>query len=428
MNDKMTLSLFMPITMAFLLVCLTNTGFCASELDGFFDIHFYESIHQTKFKSLIECLSEKGISPSDVRDYDMKKNLYVKNLYVYKYKPSQHLSNPFRTIDTVFIKTNPSNGRIKTIFATLAYAYNDKATEEVLTITREIVDYIQTKYRPFGIQTVTQKSNPNFWKQISQAQFGTSEKDQPLSCYYYCFKNNAGIITQIITVAVVFDEENQIFYIKIQAEETADKHKLIEQQKTEDAHNEKRWKEEVASMPEVDSFCGIKFGSVIKGGYKTRIGGAFRCLSAEVELSKPFRGIDTARVYAGIKTKRIFEIKIGPFDDWDEFNRPGQSWMVVAKKFNPNHNPLIQGYRGYYDGRLDFAPTCEIQLKNVLIDTVSSRIGTGEFEPVITEIRDYAVASAKEKTQLVYFIHAMHKKYKAMAEDESKTDDGSDVL
>lgn len=424
MNDKMTLSLFMPITMAFLLVCLTNTGFCASELDGFFDIHFYESIHQTKFKSLIECLSEKGISPSDVRDYDMKKNLYV-----YKYKPSQHLSNPFRTIDTVFIKTNPSNGRIKQIFATLAYAYNDKATEEVLTITREIVNYIQTKYRLFGIQTVTQKSNPNFWKQISQAQFGTSEKDQPLSCYYYCFKNNAGIITQIITVAVVFDEENQIFYIKIQAEETADKHKIIEQQKTEYAQNEKRWKEEVASMPEVDSFCGIKFGSVIKGGYETRIGGAFRCLSAEVELSKPFRGIDTVRVYAGIKTKRIFEIKIGPFDDWGykDYKTVGHSWEVVRKKFNPNQNPLIQGYRAL-DDSLHFAPNEKIQLRDVVIDTESSRIGTSEFEPVIKEIGNYAVATAKEKTQLVYFIHAMHKKYKAMAEDESKTDDGSDVL
>ena len=432
MNDKRILSLSMPIAMAFLLLCLTNTGLYASELESFFDVRFSESIRREKFKRYVAYLVEEGISPVEIRDYDAKKDLYV-----YKYKPITGLiRNPFDSIETVYVKTNPNNGRIKQIFSLFSYTYNDKAVEQLMDYIQKSTDYIQTKYKSLGVELVTEKGNPNLWTQITQAQFGTSDSDKPLDCNYFCFKNNAGIITQIITVGALFDEEKQRIHIKIQAEETAEKHKLIEQEKRlieqatkeNDAQDEKRWNEEVAAMPEIDSFCGIKFGSVLNNGYETIIGKTFRCLSAEVEMNRPFRGIETARVYAGIKTKRIFEIKIGPFDDWDYLKTKGQSWIVVARKFNPNHNPLIQGYRGYYDGRLHFAPNCEIQLKNVAIDTISSKISTGEFEPVIKEIGDYAVATAKEKKEEVYFIRAMHKKYRALAEDESKTDDGSDVL
>ena len=434
-------------TMA-LFVCLLNTALHASELSGFFSVSFSESIHQAKFKSLIDCLAEQGIKAKDVRDYDMKKDLYLYKNYV----PDNNL---FRSVDTVFIKTNPNNGRIKQIFSLLSYASNnDKTRDQALDCFVELIDYIPKRYSPLGVETVSKKDSPTLWAQLTQAQFGTNKSDQPVDCNYFCFKNNSGIITQIITVCMLYDAQNEMLYIKIQAEETAEKHKIIEEEKAEEqrkaaqAKNEKddkyrRWREEFNARPKIDSFCGIKFGSVLSSYeivgelewtrtsvensnlYNIRMHNTpyIRCLMAEIKLPRPFRGIKTARVYVSGRTRKIFKIGIGQFyykaDD-------AAAWAVVRRKFNPNRNPYISngGLDNYY-GYVDYS----IGLKNAFILCVYERVGTGEFRPTVKEIGDYAIATTEELTTEVYTIQVTHFESGEIAIREDSVDnDGADVL
>lgn len=84
-----------------------------------------------------------------------------------------------------------------------------------------------------------------------------------------------------------------------------------------------------------DSFCGIPFGEVVKSSMqRTKDGRYLTCL---VQLEKPFKGIGIARVYAGVKTRRIFRVELNADGIFSGVIPP------VAKRY---------GFEGEYLGRV----------------------------------------------------------------------------
>jgi len=79
----------------------------------------------------------------------------------------------------------------------------------------------------------------------------------------------------------------------------------------------------------LDSFCGIDFGAVVDGEMYRTDGGKY--LTCVVVLKTPFRGHETARVYASVKSRRIFRIDIEGFC----FNllEGGDVRNVVSKRY-----------------------------------------------------------------------------------------------
>lgn len=428
-NDKRILSFAMLFTIAILSFGLTSFAevefFCYSELKSFLGVRFGESIHQTKYKSI-----------------DVGNGLYTYNL------DKTEFPFPF---DVAVVQANRRNGKVIRMYAIKTYnnLKRREDSEQVIGKMLEISRYIEKTYERYGIETVTKDSNQNWWAQFTKTKYGDDRNDHPYLVYYFCFRNSQGVVSQIVSVSL--DAVENGLRLTIQAEETgftnfgaeeakakAEKHRKIEQAKKEEDDKDRRWIEEFKTRQEIDSFCGIKFGSVLKS-YKTVDDVAWthtsiilldngllaefpfvRCLTAEIKLPRPFRGIETARVYASGRTRRIFKIEIGSFDYMTDV-----AWAVVRRKFNPNSNPYIShgGLRNSH--YLDWS----ICLKNAIILQITGEVGTGEFKPTVKEIGDYAIATTEELTKRTYTIQATHfESGEIAAREDSVDNEGADVL
>ena len=399
-----------------------------SELKSFLGVSFGESIHQAKYKSL-----DAG---NGLYTYNLDKSLF-----------------PF-PFDVAVVQASLENSKAIRMFVAKTYdnIKRRENSEQVIGKVLNACEYIAKTYKRYGIELASKDSNQNWWSQFTKAKYGDDRNGHPYLVYYFCFGNSQGVISQIISVSLAAVDEG--WCLVVGAEETgllnlgaeeakakAEKQRRIEQAKKEEDDKDRRWIEEFKTRPEIDSFCGIKFGSVLKS-YKivgdvawthtsikksNLLGNGLRaefpfvrCLTAEIKLPRPFRGIETARVYASGRTRRIFKIEIGPFDGWTS-----AAWSVVRRKFNPNSNPYISHGGLHNSNYLDWS----ICLKNAIILEITGKVGTGEFKPTVKEIGDYAIATTEELTKSIYTIQATHYESGEIAAREDSVDnDGADVL
>ena len=225
----------------------------------------------------------------------------------------------------------------------------------------------------------------------------------------------------------------------------------VQAQKEKQKNELQRWIDDLNSRPPFTSFCGIEFGTRLTGDLERTEDGQY--LYGDVDLKTPFRGCDTAKVYASIKSHRIFRVEIetkdppsvlsgGAYTDayiYDENS-------VLAKRYKPNGNPLINldSYLATFNGdkwretvRLrkllwDSGYSCEgYNLNGGKINIESREVGTGSFYNTVEEHGNYAFAVTKERQKEVGVLIATSYKYEKIANKEYEKEsggDGSEVL
>ena len=220
-----------------------------------------------------------------------------------------------------------------------------------------------------------------------------------------------------------------------------------------------RWIDDLNSRPPFTSFCGIEFGTRLTGDLERTEDGEY--LYGYVELKTPIRGCDMAKVYASIKSRRIFRVEIETKDQpwhlgaYDLGHDVISDVGVLDKKYNPNGNPLINmnTYLSTIEcygfnrskvtkerGRVErivggkYSLDSDYNLNGGYIRIVPKKVGTGSFYHDVEEIgpgRRYALAIPKEREKEVGVLIATSYKYEKIANQEYKKEsggDGSEVL
>ena len=113
----------------------------------------------------------------------------------------------------------------------------------------------------------------------------------------------------------------------------------------------------IASKPAIDSFLGVEFGVVLNGGELSSDG---KSVVANIELPKPFRGVQTATVYASVSSRKVFKIELFANDSQTELVKVCQN----RYKFDERYEDL----RG---------SNIRIELKNALLEIKSGEYGQG---------------------------------------------------
>lgn len=163
----------------------------------------------------------------------------------------------------------------------------------------------------------------------------------------------------------------------------------------------------------LDSFCGIEFGTKLKGELERVEGGKY--LSAVVELGTPFRGTSTATVYAGVKSKRVFRVEVGDFE------------------LAPNLTEILEkryGVKGEGGSSWEH-PYC-LRLKNGFVQIERREVGTGTF--TTDEEKEYDASydvvwlktKERENKRIVIYLCATNNKYQRIADAEYVEESGGD--
>lgn len=218
----------------------------------------------------------------------------------------------------------------------------------------------------------------------------------------------------------------------------------VQAQKDKQQQELQRWIDDLNSRPPFTSFCGIEFGTRLTGDLDRTEDGRYLC--GEVELDTPFRGCDTATVYASVKSRRIFRIEIETKDSvailcGHSYPYPYNDDNVLAKRYKPNGNPLIKfdSYLAKFEGdkwrekvRLrkllcDSGYSCEdYNLNGGKINVQSRKVGTGDFYNTVEKHGNYALAITKEREKEVGVLIATSYKYKKIADKEYEKESGGD--
>ena len=217
----------------------------------------------------------------------------------------------------------------------------------------------------------------------------------------------------------------------------------VQAQKDKQQKELQRWIDDFNSRPPFTSFCGIEFGTRLTGDLERTENGRYLC--GYVELDTPFRGCDTAKIYAGVKTHRIFRVEVETKDSVAILC--GHSYYaynddnVLAKRYKPNGNPLINfsSYLAKFEGdkwreevRLrellwDSGYLCEdYNLNGGKINVQARKVGTGDFYNTVEEHGNYALAITKEREKDVGVLIATSYKYKKIADKEYEKESGGD--
>lgn len=243
-------------------------------------------------------------------------------------------------------------------------------------------------------------------------------------------------------------------YGSIEAEKS-----YVQAQKDKQQNELQRWIDDLNSRPPFTSFCGISFGTRLTGNLERTGDGEY--LYGYVKLKTPFRGCDTAKVYAGIKSHRIFRVELetkdppGILGAWDFGNDVISSAGVLDKKYNPKGNPLINlnTYLSTIEcygfdrskvakerGRVErivgdkYPLDSDYNLNGGYVRIVPKKVGIGEYYHDVEEIgpgRRYAIAVPKERQEEVGVLIATSYKYEEIANHEFEKEsrgDGSGVL
>ena len=283
--------------------------YAAAGLDSFFGVKFGESIHSGKFENLVDAAKKEGKDLSNMRDVEMKKNIWI-----YQLKPK------FRSYDKVIVQPNPKTGKVYWI-GILSETKNNDAEDraEFQAIRRWII----SSYGHLNCTEVTEKTNATIWNNLVNAGCpGGVVRD---CCSFFLAPNSAGKWSHVITLCLWTDRDEGKTSIRFNAEDLA-----IEQETSEPKTNTSQAQQEGNALARAkaalarkiqadekttkcrqngpDSFCGIPFGSTVNGEMQRTDDGEY--LTCFVGLKTPFKGIKTARVYSGVKSKRIFCVQL----------------------------------------------------------------------------------------------------------------------
>ena len=281
--------------------------------DSFFGVTFGESIHSGRFESFIDAAKKEGKDFSNIRDAEMKKNIWL-----------HRLESKFRSYDNVIVQPNPKTGKVYWI-GILSETKCDDAEDraEFQAIRR----WVLSRYGHLNFTEVTEKTNATVWNNLVNAGCpGGVVRD---CCSFFLVPNSSGEWSHVITLCLWTDRNEGKTYIRFSAEDIA-----LEQDTGEGSTNvsqdtkqskqggdalarakaalaRKKLADEKTNQCRQkgpDSFCGIPFGSTVNGEMQ-RIGEG-KYLTCLIGLKTPFRGIKTATVYASVSTKRIFCIQL----------------------------------------------------------------------------------------------------------------------
>ncbi len=205
-----------------------------------------------------------------------------------------------------------------------------------------------------------------------------------------------------------------------------------------------QWIDDLNSRPPFTSFCGIAFGSRLTGDLERTENGEY--LFGYVNLKTPFRGCNTAKVYASIKSRRIFRVEIQTKDSpgslgahdygFDNIGDVG----VLDKKYNPSGNPLINlntylsTIKNEYNWDRSKVAKERKRIEHIVgsryhlgsdynlnggnVSIVSRKIGSGDFYNTVEDYGNY-------KTEIGVLV-AISYKYQEIADQEYKQESGGD--
>lgn len=351
------------------------------ELKSFLGITFGESIFQTKFSELNDefgwAFYEKG-------------------------------EKSFGIFDRACAFAD-ANGKVYKVCA--HYGDGKHTSTEAKNLTKQIMAHVSKiialEYGQYGMEMVIRDSNGDRWSSIMKKRYGdewsslmkAKEFNEFLSSHsFYCFRNSKGRISQVITL---FGDND----IGITAEVVAGTGQDFSFLKAP----------MFGQKPELKSFCGIFFGAVLEGDVERTPDGKY--LTGYVTLKTPFRGVDTAQVYAGVRSRQIFRIVIETNDVRSDIKE------ILNKKYNPNNNPMI------LDSSND-----TIRLRDSFIQIKGKCVGTGEFYLAKETGNSYNIICdgdpvwlvQKEKTHWIAVMDAQHMTYKSQADREYEDESGGD--
>ncbi len=317
----------------------------AEELRSFLGISLGENIHQDKFMSFDKALKSKGIATSEIDPsiYAMFKEMYV-----------CRLEKAFGSYDEAFVKANP-NDRI--YYVGILQFFKKEELKTVQAEFHAAERSILATYGGHGMKEITKQSNSALWGAIVN---NLSSPTTEITARIFAFGNDAGDISQIISLCMARDTATGGGLFRVVAEDVALENDVkqdlrshrakVKGQSADQQENNvtpepkknaqlarakallaneraKKQAEEEARQQELNSFCGIKFGMVVNGEmHRTDEG---RYLTRIVQLRIPFRGKETARIYASVKTRRVFRVVIENISKSD-------SWSieeVVSKRY-----------------------------------------------------------------------------------------------
>ena len=352
----------MKLLLAFLTLAVAAVTANAKELKSFLGVKFGESIHQDKFIAFDDALKSKGMSPSDIRDPSTY--AVFKGTYIYK------LSKPFRNHTEVLVRAN-SNGEV--YYAGFLDFFNHEQYEEKMRECFDNARWIISTYGNDAIK-ITDKTYPDLYTRLKEnVTKGVGDSAVTVELFFG-FQNDSGNFpSQIITSSVICDSESGCGVLAMVVEDIALENATARKtqingrsEKSNDAQlsraqallakdKAKKQAAEESRQKGLDSFCGIDFGSVVNGEMYRTDGGQY--LTCVVRLKTPFRGHEAARVYASVKSRRIFRIDMEGFC-FENCFEGGDLIAVVSKRygFEPvSHTNPIQRITDSYEWRFSNA-------------------------------------------------------------------------
>ena len=289
-------------------------GICgATGLDSFFGVKFGESIHSGRFESFADCAKKEGKDVSCMRDAEMKKNLWI-----------YQLESKFRSYDKVIVQPNIKTGKVYWIGIISETKCDDAEDRAEFQAIRR---WVLGRYGYLNFIEVTEKANAAVWNNLVSAACPDGVVRD--CCSFFLITNSEGECTHVITLYLWSDKSEGKTYIRFNAEDIALERETgedsismsqdtIQSEQGPDAlarakaalSRKKQSDDAIARCREKgpDSFCGIQFGSTVEGEMQRT--GEGKYLTCLVWLKTPFRGIKTARVYLGVKSKRIFAVQL----------------------------------------------------------------------------------------------------------------------
>lgn len=212
-----------------------------------------------------------------------------------------------------------------------------------------------------------------------------------------------------------------------------------------------RWIDTFISQPPFKSFCGIEFGSRLTGDFERTEDGRYLC--GYVELDTPFRGCDTAIVYASVKSHRIFKVELHTKDKSKDLQ---VLHNVVKKRYHPVDEDINKFYMkedyktalstkekfvkrlvakgyGWHDstGEEYNCGDANYHLNGGFVKVTTRVVGTGDYYKTVEEHGKYAFPVALELKDVAGVLIATNYKYEKLADEEYQKEsggDGSEVL
>ena len=189
-------------------------GISGTELKSFLGVTFGENVRQRKFKSFDDYLRETGKSPSDVRDYGTKKDLFTFKL-----------NTPYRIYEEGMVKASMTG---KIYYIGILHTFSDVGSNvkklythlnEFSAIRKDLVENI-CAHGGVKLVEITKhnSSHQTLWTNLTSAGFGGV--DEVLDARYFFFYDAAGQLSQIVSLGLMRIDAQKIT-LRLSAEDVA---------------------------------------------------------------------------------------------------------------------------------------------------------------------------------------------------------------